>query len=79
MKFEHPPSNGPTLSAMAEAHDNARLEHRRAYVEWRYTERLTDAFARDNRRRDLGLFGYTPDQIRQIEIELDAEHGFSGS
>ena len=61
------------------AHDNARLAHRRAYVEWRHTEKLQDAIARDNRRRDLGLLGYTPDQIRQIELELDAEHAFSGS
>jgi hypothetical protein len=61
------------------AHENARLAHRRAYVEWRHTEKLSDAVVRDKRRRDLGLFGYTPDQIRQVEIELDAEFGFSGS
>jgi len=61
------------------AHDNARLAHRRAYVAWRRSEKLTAALLRDNRRRDLGLFGYTPEQVRQIELELDAENDFSGS
>jgi hypothetical protein len=61
------------------AHDNARLAHRRAYGQWRHSYKFTDAILRDDRRRDLAVFGYTPDQIRQIERELDAELGFSGS
>lgn len=75
MKFEHPPSDGPTFAEIAEAHDAARAAHRAAYAEWRYTERLTDAIARDLKRQMLRAFGYTDEQIAAIEAQIDADMG----
>ncbi len=55
------------------AHDNARAAHREAYLKWRYSNKLLDAVMRDSRRTDLRLFGYTPEEVKQIEAEIDSQ------
>lgn len=67
------------IDRMWAAYEDTLSRHESAYREWAHTHKFSDAIKRDDRRRELKLFGLTPSEIGELEAAIDAKYAFSGS